>query len=230
MSDSLWPYGLQHARLPCPSLSPWVCSNSCPLSHWCHPTISPSTTAFFFCFQSFPASGSFPMIQLFKLHDQSIGDLASVLPMSIQCWFPLGLTGLRSLQSKGLKSLFQHNNLKSSILQHSAFFIVQLSHKYMASEKNTALIIWNFDSKVMSLIFNTLSRFVIAFLSKSKCLFSILWLQSPSAVILKPPKWNLNVSSFSLSICCEVREPGAMIFVFWMLSFKPTFSLFNFIS
>ena len=107
VSDSLWPCGLQHARLPCPSLSPGVCSNSCPLSRWCLPTISPSTTPSS-CPQSFPASGSFPMSQLFTSGGQSIGasTSASVLPMNIQAWFPLGLTGLIALQSKGLSRVF----------------------------------------------------------------------------------------------------------------------------
>ena len=86
---------LQHTRLPCPSLSPRVCSNSCPLSRWCYPTISPSAAPFSFCFQSFPASGSFPMNWLFTSGGQSVGASvsASVLPMNIQGWFPLGLTG-----------------------------------------------------------------------------------------------------------------------------------------
>ena len=99
MSDSLWPHGPCHARLPCPSLSPGMCSNSCPLSRWCHPTISSSVTPFSSCLQSFPASRPFPMSQLFASGGQSIGawTSASVLPMNIQGWFPLGLTGLISL-------------------------------------------------------------------------------------------------------------------------------------
>ena len=102
MSSSLWPHGLQHIRLPCPSHTPRAYSNSCPLSRWCHPTISSSVFLFFSCLQSFPASGSFQMSQFFASGDQSIGisASASVLPMSIQEWFPLGLTGLISLQSK----------------------------------------------------------------------------------------------------------------------------------
>ena len=104
VSDSLRPRGLQHARLPRPSLSPRVCSNSCPLSWWHHPTISSSVTPFSSCPQSFPASGFFPMSPFFVSGGQSIGASAarSVLPMNIQHWFPLGLTGLLSLQSKGL--------------------------------------------------------------------------------------------------------------------------------
>ena len=108
MSDSLQPCGLQHAKLPCPSLSPRVCSNSCPLSQWFHPTISFSVVPFFSWFQSFPASRSFPMSQFFASGGQSIGVSAStsVLPMNIQNWFPLGLTGWISLQSKGLSRVF----------------------------------------------------------------------------------------------------------------------------
>ena len=103
-SNSLQTHGLQHARLPYPSLSPGVCSNSCPLNWWCHPTISSSVIPFSSCPPSFPASGSFPKGWLFTLGGQSIGASApaSVLPMNIQDWFPLGLTGWISLQSKGL--------------------------------------------------------------------------------------------------------------------------------
>ena len=96
MSDSLWPHGLQHTRPPCPSPTPWACSNSCPSSRWCHPTISSFVVPFSSCLQSFPASGSFPVSQFFTSGDQSIGASASasVLPMNIQDWFPLGLTRL----------------------------------------------------------------------------------------------------------------------------------------
>ena len=112
MSESLWPHGLQHARLPCPSLSPGVSSNSRPLSWWHHPTISSSAAPFSFCPQSFPASGSIPMSWLFASGGQSIGASASVLPINIQGWFPLGLTGLISLLSKGcLESLGNFQNL-----------------------------------------------------------------------------------------------------------------------
>ena len=129
LSDSLWPHGLQHARLLCPSPMPRACSNSCPLSQWCHPTISSPVIPFSFCLQSFPPSGSFPMSQFLALGGQSIGVSASalVLPMNIQDWFPLGLTGWTTLQSKTLKSLLQHHSSKASILQCSAFFTVQLS-------------------------------------------------------------------------------------------------------
>ena len=110
VSDSLWPHGLQHTRLSCPSLSPGVCSNSCPLSQWCHPAISSSVIIPFSSYlQSFPASGSFLMSRLFTPDGQSSGasDSASVLPINIQCWFPLGLTGLIYL-SKGLSRIFSN--------------------------------------------------------------------------------------------------------------------------
>ena len=106
VSNSLPHHGLQHARLPCPSLSPRVFSNSRPLSQWCHPTISSSVVPFSSCLQSFPASESFPMSNPSASDGQSIGASASVLPMNIQGWFPLGLTGLISLQFNGLSRVF----------------------------------------------------------------------------------------------------------------------------
>ena len=117
MSDSLWPHELQHTRLPCPSLSPRVCLNSCPLSRWCHPTISSAVIPFSSCPQSFPASGSFPMSWLFAFGGQSIGAsaLASVLPMNIQGWFPLGLASLISLLSKGLSRVFSSTTVLYSM-------------------------------------------------------------------------------------------------------------------
>ena len=119
MSDSLWHHGLLHIRLSHPSLYPRVCSNSCPLSRWCHPTISSSIAPFSSCPQSFPASGSFPMSQLFATGGQSIGASSSmsVLPMNIQGWFPLGLTSLISLLSKGLSRVFT----SSTVWQHQFF-------------------------------------------------------------------------------------------------------------
>ena len=124
-----------------------------------------------------------------------------------------------------LKSLLQHHSSKASALQHSAFFIVQHSHPYMTTGKTIPLTRWNFVGKVMSLLFNMLSRLVINFLPRSKCLL-ISWLQSPSAVILEPAKINsVTVSTVFPSFCHEVMGPDAMILVFWMLSFKPTFSL-----
>ena len=113
MSESLQPHGLQHAWLHCPSPSPGACSNSCPLSWWCHPTISSSVIPFS-CLQSFPASGSFPVSWFFASGGQSIGPSASasVLPMNIHDWFPLGLTGLISLQSKGFSRVFSSTRVQ----------------------------------------------------------------------------------------------------------------------
>ena len=121
------------------------------------------------------------------------------------------------------KSLLQYHSSKASILLHWAFFIVQLSHPYINTWKIIALTRWTFVDKVMSLLFNMLSRLVITFLPRSKCLLTS-WLQSPSAVILKPRKIkSATISTVSPSICCEVMGPDAMILLFWMLSFKPNF-------
>ena len=128
-----------------------------------------------------------------------------------------------------LKSLFWHHSSKASILRHSAFFIVQLSHPYMTTGKSIALTRWTFVDKVVSLLFNMLSRFVLAFLPRSKWLL-ISWLQSPSAVILEPKKIkSVTISIVSPSLRHAVMGPDAMILVFWMFSFKPTFSLSSFI-
>ena len=227
MSDSLWLHGPQHARTPCPSPTPRVYPNSCPLSRWCHPTIASSVVPFFSQLQSFPASGSFPTSQLFPSGCQSIEVSAStsVLPMNIQDWFPLGWTGWISLQSKGLSRVFSNTSSKASILLHSAFIMVQLSHSYMTTGKTIALTRQTFVGKVMSLLYNMLSRLVITFLLRSKHLF-ISWLQSACAVILEPPKIkSATVSTVSPFICHEVMGPDAMILVFWMLSFKLSSSL-----
>ena len=144
MSDSLQPHRLQHGRLPCPSPTPWACSNWCPSSWWCHPSISFSVIPLPSHLQPFPALGSFPMSQFFASSGWSIGASASVLPMSIQDWFPLGWTGWISLQFKRLSSLLlQHHSSKASILWCSAFFMVQLSHPYMTTRKTIALTRWD---------------------------------------------------------------------------------------
>ena len=124
MSNSLWPHGLQHTRLLSPSLSPRVCSNSCPLSQWCHPTISSSVVSFSSCLHSFPASGSFLMSQSFVIGDQNTGGSspASFLPMNILDWFPLWLTGLITLQSIGLSRVFSNTTF-----QKYQFFSAQSS-------------------------------------------------------------------------------------------------------
>ena len=119
VSDSLWPHGLQHTRLLCPLPTPGAYSNSCPLSQWCHPTISSSVIPFSSCLQSFPASGSFPMSWFFTSGGQSTGvpASASVLPMNSQGWFPLEWTGWISLQSKGLSRVFSN----TTVQKHQCF-------------------------------------------------------------------------------------------------------------
>ena len=156
VSDSLRPHGLSHTRPPCPSPTPGVYSNSCSLSQWCHPAISSSAIPFSSCLQSFPASGSFPVSQFFSSGGQSIGASASasVLPVTIQDWFPLGSTGLISLLSKGLSRVFSNTTVRKHFeLWHSAFFIVQHSHPYTTTEKTKALIRRTFDGKIISLLF-----------------------------------------------------------------------------
>ena len=150
-----------NAKPPCPSPTPGVYSNSCPLSRWCHPAISSSVVPFSSCSQSLPASGSFPMSQLFVWGGWSIGvsASASVLPMNTQDWSPLGWTDWRVQGT--LKSLLQHHSSKASVLQHSVFLTVHLSHPYMTTGKTITLTRWTFVGKVMSVFFNMLSRLVI---------------------------------------------------------------------
>ena len=136
-------------------------------------------------------------------------------------WFDLAVQGT-------LKSLLQHHNLKASILYCSTFFMIQGPHWYMTAGKTIALTIWTFVGKVISLLFNMLSRFVIAFLPRSKHLL-ISWLQSPSVLFLEPKKIkSVTVSTFPSSVCHEVTGADAKIWVFWMLSFKPAFLLSSF--
>ena len=218
MSNSLWPQGLQHARLPCPSPTHGVYSNSCPSSRWCHPTISYTAVPFSSCLKSFPASGSFPMSQFFTSGSQSIGvsASASVLPMNVQDWFPLGLTGWISLQSKGLSRVFS-----STTVQKHQFFGTQLSLWFNSHIQYDYWKNHSFDymglciSKVMSLLFNMMSRLVITFLPRSKSLL-ISWLQSPSAVILEPKK--IKFVTVSPSICMKWwdRMPWSLLFDCWV--------------
>ena len=207
MSNSLPPHELQHTRPPYPLQTPRVYSNSCPSSPWCHPAISSSVIPFSSCPQSLPASGSFQMSQLFPWGGQSIGvsASASVLPMSTQNWCPLGWTGWISLQSKGLSRVFSNTAVeKHRFFWRSAFFTVQLSHPYMTIGKTIALTRWTYVGKVMSLLFKMLSRLVITFLPRSKCLL-ISWLQSPSARTLEPKKIKSDTAStVSPSISHEV--------------------------
>ena len=155
MSDSLQHHGLQHHWFPCPSLSPGVCSNFCSLSRWCYPTISSSVTLFS-CLQSFPASGSFPMGQFLATGGQSVGASASasVLPINIQDWFLLGLTGLVSLLSKGLLRIFSNTTVQKHQFFGAQLSLVQPSHLFMTTGKTIALTRWTFVDKVMFLLLN----------------------------------------------------------------------------
>ena len=155
MSDSLRLHELQHTRLPCPSPIPRACSNSYPLSWWCHPTIS-SCCPLLLPPSIFPSIKSFQMSQFFTSGGQSTGVSASVLPMNIQDWFPLGLNWLYLLSvQRTLKSLLQHHSSKASILWCSAFFIAQLSHPYMTTGKTIAFFF--FSSLLFSAICLNLS-------------------------------------------------------------------------
>ena len=153
MSDSLQTYGLQHARLPCPSLTPGACSNSCLSSQWCHPTILSSAIPFSSCLQSFPSWGSFLRSQFFLSGGQSIGasDSAWVLPMNIQDWFPLGLTDWISLQSKGLSRVFSNATVQTH--QLSCFFddLADVGNLISGSSafSKSSLNIWKFSVHVL---------------------------------------------------------------------------------
>ena len=176
--------------LPGPSPSPGVGSRSCPLSQWCHPTISSCVIPFSSCLQSFPASGSFPVSQFFPSGGQSIGASASVLPVNIQDLSPFGWTGWISLQSKGLSRVFSN-----TIVQKHQFFGAHpslWSSSHIHTGKTIALTRRTFVGKVTSLLFNMLSRLVTAFLQRNKRLL-ISWLQSPSAVISEPKKIKLSL-------------------------------------
>ena len=175
VSDSLRPHGLQHARPPCPPPTPGVYSNSCALTRWCHPTISSSVIPFSSCLQSFPTSGSFQMSQFFTLGGQSIEVSAStsVLPMNIQDWFPLAgfpldwLVGSpcspRDFQESSPTPQFKSINYSAvNFLYRPTLTSI---HDYW---KNHSFARWTFVGKVMSLLFNKLSRLVTAFLPKSK--------------------------------------------------------------
>ena len=174
-----------------PSPYPKVCPSLCPLLWWCHPAIS-SSDALFFYHQSFQASGTFPMSQLFSLDDRNTGVSvsASVLPTSMKGWFPLRLTGLISLLSKGFSGVFS----STTVRRHQFFGTPpSLQSRYVNTSKTIASSIQTFVSRVMSLLFKTVSRFATAFLPRSKC-FLISWLQS----LYRQWFWSPSVYSPSL--------------------------------
>ena len=185
MSDSLPPHELQHARPPCPAPTPRVHSDSCPSSQWCHPAISSSVIPFSSYLQTLPVSESFPRSQ-FCIRWPKYWSFSFIIIPSKEnpglISFRMDWLDLLVVQGT-LKSLLQHHSSKASIIQHSAFFTVQLLHPYMTNGKTIDLTRRTFVGKVMSLLLNMLSRLVITFLPRSKRLL-ISWLQSPSAVIL----------------------------------------------
>ena len=233
MFDSPQPYWLQHTRFLCPSLSPRVCSYSCPLSRWCYVAISSSVTPFSFP-QSFPASGwdesALHIKWVSSSHQVARVDASaskSVLPMNIQDWFPLGWTCLIFLQSKGLLRVFSSTTIWKHWFFGTQLFYCPTSHPYMTTGTTIDLTRWTIVGKVMSLLFNMLSRFVIAFLP-NKNFFLIFGLQPLSAIILEPKKIkSVTASAFSPSICHKVMGLDAMVLGF-LLSFKPAFSLSSF--
>ena len=197
VSNSLRPHGLQHTRLPCSSTTPRACSNSCPLSWWCHPTISSSVVPFS-SYLVFPRIRVFSSLSVLCIRWPKYWSFSfSISPSNeysglISFW----IDWLDLLVVQGtLKNLLQHHSSKASVWC-SAFFMVEFSHPYMTTGKTIALTIWTFVGSVMSLFSNTLSTFVIAFLPRIKCLW-ISWLQSPDAVILEPKE--IKSSSFHFS-------------------------------
>jgi len=212
-------------RLLCSPLSLRVCSNSCPLSWWCYTTMSFSAASSSFCLLSFPSITVFSNESALCIRWPKYWSFSNRLFNEYSGLISLGLTDLISLLVKELSRVFsnttiqKHQSLKLSFLYDSTFTPV---HDYW---KNHSFDYMDFVSKGMSLLFIMLFRFIIAFLPRSKCLL-ISWLQSPSAVILEPKKIkSVTASTFSQSICHEVMGLDFMILDFWMLSFKPVFSL-----
>ena len=169
MSNSCDLHGLQHTRLPWPSLFPGVCPNSCPLSRWCHPTISSSIIPFSSHLQSFPASGSFPMSWFFTLGGQSIGVSASVsvLPMNIHDWFSLGLAGLISLLSKGLSRVFssttiQRHRINSLACAHDEVYI--MTHRYMQYYLNLKFTQWGIKNAYYMYILQLCTNYIYIYI------------------------------------------------------------------
>ena len=187
----------------------------------CSPLLLPSLFPSIRVFSNEPSLHiRWPKYWSFSFNISPANEYSGLISFTIDWFDLLAVQGI-------LKSLLQHHNSKALVLRHSAFFIVQLSHPYMTIGKTIALTRWTFVGKVVSLIFNMLSRLVIAFLPRSKHLL-ISWLQSPSAVILESKKRkSVTVSIVSPSICHEVMGLDAMILVFWMLSFESVFSLFH---
>ena len=219
---TLWSNELQYIRLPCPSPSAGVCSNSCPLNQGCYLTSRPLPPSSPSAFNLSQHHGLFPMSRLFTSGGQSIGASASatVLPMNIQSWFPLGLIVFISLQSKGLSGVFSRTTItKHQFFSIQLFFSVQLSHPYTSTGKTRALTIMTFVGKVMSLLFNTVSLLVRAVLPRGRRLHFIA-----AATVCSDcgaPENSLSLfPCVSASVCHEVMGPDAVILrsECWVLS------------
>ena len=194
------------ARPPCPSPPTEVCPSSCPLHQWCHPAMSSCDALFSSCPQSFPASGTFSMSWLLTSDDQNTGASTSVLPMNVQDWFPLRLTGLIFLLSKGLSGAFS----STTVWRHQFFGALpslwSSSHSHMITGKTTALTIQTFVGKEMSLLFNTLSRFVITFLIRSYHLLKIfLMMLSSLACVQSFTDTQGHFQTFPV-MCCRLKS------------------------
>ena len=230
VSYSLWPHESQYARPPChhhlPEFTQTQVHRVRDAIQLFHPLSSPSPPTFNLSQHQGLFKTSVLCIRWPKYRSFSFSTSLSNEHPGLSS-FRMDWLDLLAVQGS-LKSLLQHHSSKASILRCSAFFIVQLSHPHKTTGKTVSLTRRTFVGKVTSLLFNMLSRLVITFLPRSKRLL-ISWLQSSSAVILEPRKieWAI-VSTVSPSICHEVMGPGTMILVFWMLSFKPTFSLSSF--
>ena len=209
MSDSLQSLESQHTRPPCPSPAPGVHLNSCPSSWWCHPAISSPVVPLLLLPPISPSFRVFSNQSTLCMRWPKYWSFSFSIcpPMNTQDWSPLEWTGWISLQFKGLSGVFSNHSSKASILRCSAFFTVKISHPYMTTGKTIALTRWTFVGKLISLLLNMLSRLVITFLPRSKCLF-ISWLHSPSAVILEPQNIKSDtVSTVFPSISHEVMGP-----------------------
>ena len=212
----LWPHGLQHARLPCPSLPPRACSDSCLSNRWCHPAIPFSVVPVSSCLQSFPASGSFPGSWLFASCGQSIGTSVPVLLLNILGWSPSEWTGWTSLQSKGLSRVFSNTTV-----QKHQFFSAQPSlwsnshiHTWLLEKPSLWLCVPLLAMWCLYSLIHCLG--VISILLKSKCRLTSC-LQSLSAVILEPKKIkSVTASTFFPSICHKVMGLDVMILIFFL--------------
>ena len=230
VSDSLWPHGWKHIRPLCPSLSPKVCPSSCPLHWWCHPAISSSDILFSFCHQPFPASVTFPKSQVFAAETKILESQLQYrsFPWGFRVDFPSDWLVWspccpRDSQESSPEPQFERINSVALCLLYGPALKTICDHW-----EDHILDYMGLVSRVLSLLFNTLSRFVIAFLPRSKRLL-ISWLQSPPTVILEPKKRkSVTTSKFSPSVCHEVMGPDAMILVFLIFSFKPALSVSSF--